>query len=80
MPTNKEKKELALGIVAIVLIILTMIFLMIITQSCTYNISMVHTEGQATDIIDATQEADPNISPNFDITPIMRKDGNYMYI
>jgi hypothetical protein len=26
--------------------------------SCTYNISMIHTEGQATDVMDSQQSAD----------------------
>lgn len=35
--------------------------------SCTYSISMVHTEGVATDVIDQTQDASPNVSPDIEV-------------
>lgn len=40
-------------------------------NSCTYNISMAHTEGQATDVIDDTASNTPNVSPtvNVPVTP-----------
>lgn len=41
-------------------IILTAIF-----ASCTYNISMAHTEGQASDVVDSTQS--PDVKPNIEI-------------
>ena len=31
---------------------------------CTYNVSMAHTQGTATDTIDDTASNTPNISPN----------------
>lgn len=31
--------------------------------SCTYSVSMAHTEGTATDTIDDTQSNTPNVSP-----------------
>ena len=34
---------------------------------CTYNISMAHTEGSATDVIDDTQSNTPNVSPTVTI-------------
>lgn len=37
--------------------------LALILTSCTYNISMAHTEGTATDVIDDTQSNEPNVSP-----------------
>jgi len=54
--------------VTLVLMVLTYFFFTILS-SCTYNISMVHTEGEADDVIDTTQAADPNISPNINVTP-----------
>jgi uncharacterized lipoprotein len=30
---------------------------------CTYNVSMSHSEGQASDVIDSAQEASPDITP-----------------
>lgn len=40
-------------------------------QSCTYSITMVHTEGTASDVVDETQSNTPNVSPdvNIPITP-----------
>lgn len=35
--------------------------------SCSYNISMVHTEGQASDVIDETTTQTPDISPTLTI-------------
>lgn len=32
--------------------------------SCTYSITMVHTEGTASDVVDEDQKADANVSPN----------------
>lgn len=32
--------------------------------SCTYNVSMAHTQGMADDVIDDTASNTPNISPN----------------
>lgn len=37
---------------------------------CTYTISMVHTEGQASDVIDETNANTPNISPTITATAI----------
>lgn len=36
--------------------------------ACTYNISMAHTEGQATDVIDDTQSPQNDISPTISPT------------
>ena len=40
--------------------------------SCTYNVSMAHTEGTAEDVIDDTATSNPNISPDLTIpfTPL----------
>lgn len=35
--------------------------------SCSINISQVHTEGEATDIIDTTQRTDPKTDANLSI-------------
>lgn len=39
----------------------------VLLSSCTYNISMVHTEGQAHDVIDSAQEATPDVRPTVNI-------------
>ena len=41
--------------------------IMFLATSCTYNISMAHTEGSASDVIDDTQSNTPNVSPNLTI-------------
>lgn len=35
--------------------------------SCTFNISMAHTEGSASDVIDDTQSNTPDVSPKITI-------------
>jgi hypothetical protein len=35
--------------------------------ACTFNFSMVHTEGTAADIVDDTTSTSPTISPNVSI-------------
>ena len=37
--------------------------LFLINSGCTYSIIMNHTEGSATDLVDETQDASPDISP-----------------
>jgi len=41
--------------------------LVILLGGCTYNVSVMHTEGQASDMIDETQTANPNITPSLNI-------------
>ncbi len=41
--------------------------LTIVLSSCTYNISMAHTEGTATDVIDDTQSNTPDVAPVLNI-------------
>ncbi len=38
--------------------------------SCTFNVSMAHTSGTATDVIDDTASNTPNVSPNISIPGI----------
>lgn len=49
----------------------TILPLLLLATSCTYNISMVHTEGQASDVVDdtTTTEATTNASANVPINP-----------
>lgn len=41
--------------------------LLLMLSSCTYNITLVHTEGVAKDVVDETDTVDPTISPNISI-------------
>ena len=43
------------------------VFLSIMFSGCTYNISMAHTEGTASDVIDDTQSNQPVVSPTVSI-------------
>jgi hypothetical protein len=43
-----------------------LISLMILT-GCTYNVSLIHTEGEASDVIDTVQEASPDVKPQIQI-------------
>ncbi len=36
-------------------------------NSCTYSITMVHTEGEAMDVVDETATNTPNVSPSLSI-------------
>lgn len=35
--------------------------------SCTYSISMAHTEGQASDVVDNQQDAKADVSPSLSV-------------
>ena len=41
--------------------------LILIFHSCTYNVSMAHTQGHAEDVIDDTASNTPNVSPNINV-------------
>jgi hypothetical protein len=43
------------------------IIALVVLSSCTYTISMVHTEGQASDVIDETSTPTANVSPTVTI-------------
>ena len=49
------------------MIYLALSLLSLILCACTYNVSLVHTEGEATDIIDTTQRTDPKTDANLSI-------------
>lgn len=44
-------------------LILCMLSCVFFLSSCTYSITMVHTQGQATDVVDEAQTAQPDVSP-----------------
>ncbi len=44
--------------------------LLILLTSCTDSINMVHTQGEASDVVDETQSNEPDIKPNFTLPPI----------
>jgi len=39
-------------------------------SSCSFNVSMNHSSGQATDVIDTDQKSDADISPNIEMKTI----------
>lgn len=43
------------------------IMISLILSSCTYSITQVHTEGQASDVVQESASNTPNISPNISI-------------
>lgn len=55
------------AVIAYALVFNALFIGMLFLGSCTYNVSMAHTEGTATDVIDDTASNTPNISPT--ITP-----------
>lgn len=45
-----------------------LLFLMIFfTYGCTFSITMVHTEGSASDVVDTEQRADPDVKADLSI-------------
>lgn len=50
------------------LFVLTTTFLLLTCMtSCTYNVSMAHTQGTADDVIDDTASNTPNVSPTITV-------------
>jgi hypothetical protein len=43
------------------------ILLAIMISSCTLSVNMVHTEGEASDVVDETQSNEPNVSPDISV-------------
>jgi hypothetical protein len=39
----------------------------LVVCGCTYSITMVHNQGAASDLIDETQNASPNVNPTLSI-------------
>lgn len=48
---------------------LSFIYSTLALTSCTYSITMVHTEGTATDVVDETATNQPSTSVTVPITP-----------
>jgi hypothetical protein len=48
---------------------LVLIFAAILMTACTYNISMAHTSGTATDTIDDAATNTPNVVPTVTLIP-----------
>lgn len=44
-----------------------MFFLIFFIYGCTYSITMVHTEGSASDVVDTEQRADPDVTTDLSI-------------
>ena len=41
----------------------------LILTACTYSITMVHTQGDAKDVVDETQSNTPHVSPTITAVP-----------
>jgi hypothetical protein len=54
---------------------LIQILAFLVLSSCTISISQVHTEGQASDVIDENQKADADVSPTFSLPGLTKKPG-----
>lgn len=46
---------------------LILLSLLILLDSCTYTITLVHTEGQASDVVDETTTSSTDVSPSLEI-------------
>lgn len=56
--TNKIFSSIYIGLLSVIL------------ASCTYSITMIHTEGSASDIVDQEQTPTADISPDIKVSPI----------
>jgi len=48
-------------------IVFNLLTMVLINTGCTFNVSMAHTEGSATDVIDDTASNSPDVSPTISI-------------
>lgn len=45
------------------------VLLLFLTSSCNFSITMVHTQGQATDVVDEEAGAKADVSPDVNLAP-----------
>jgi len=43
------------------------ILMLALLSSCTYSVNLIHTQGNASDVIDEEQKNDPTVSPTMNI-------------
>lgn len=65
-----DKNNLILGISITVFIWIVAIIIGMLCTSCTYSITMVHTEGQASDVVDETATNTPSTSVSVPVSII----------
>jgi hypothetical protein len=46
---------------------------MLIAAACTYSINMIHSSGEASDMVDENQSATPNVVPTVNMPIIPRE-------
>ena len=62
------KMAKALGMIGATILFIGMTFILIVVISgCTYSINNVQTEGKASDVVDETDNVEPNISPTIEL-------------
>lgn len=62
---DNEKDYEFIFMMSLSFIFLTLFFGMaLLFSSCTISINAVHTQGEASDVVDETQKTDADISPN----------------
>lgn len=44
--------------------------ILVILCACTYSVNLVHTQGEASDVVDETQTAQPDIKPTLTIPAV----------
>jgi len=67
MYNEEQQKFLSCVTVFIIAFLLFMCFIMF---SCTYNVSVVHSEGTATDVIDSNQTPTSNLETQLSLSQI----------
>lgn len=72
--TPKPEKDAATNILIACLLGSALIAILgamcVLCTSCTYSITMIHTEGTATDVVDEEQDASADVKPKLSIPVI----------
>lgn len=64
------KKSILATISMIIIFVTTIILVLFSLTGCTYSITMVHTEGQATDVVDSTATNTPSTSVSIPVSVV----------
>ncbi len=67
MMNFEEERTARKAICILIFVFIAFLFFAIVFSGCTYNVSMVHSEGQSTDAIDTEQTSEPDVSAT--VTP-----------
>lgn len=67
MNQNEDVMDKWTLIAMFIAILVIMFSLLSLISACSYSINMVHTQGQAEDVLDDADSVDPTISPTISV-------------